>query len=171
MRITMGAVALAAVMAAVAGCGGDDPDPAPATPPSKSPSRGALSKPEYIRQADAICADADRLLGPLERSTAEKATQGDARGTAEDIRKSVRIADGQLAKLRALAPPPDDQTAVDAYFDTITEQIGLTRGLADAIEAGNGERTKSLSAELASGKQRAQGQAKEFGFQECGNAD
>jgi hypothetical protein len=171
MRSKLAATVVAAVVALIGGCGGGDDEPATERQSTGGEAqRTAPTKAEFIEQADEICAEAKRKLAPVSRAGDAKNERGDIEGAAGELRKAVRIADEQLNKLRGLTPPEADRAVLAKYFDTIAEQKGLIRRIADALEEGDEEQATALASELDEGQQRAQGLAQGYGFKECGSA-
>jgi hypothetical protein len=150
------AALLAAALAFMAGCGGDD---------------DTDSKAEFIRQADEICADADRVLEPLGERFQRADQQGNFEQAASLLGQLVDEAEVLLAKLRAIAPPEDDQRVVDRYLDSAAHGIDVLRSLVDALEDRDVPRGRALGEELRRSTERSQGLAQGYGFEECSSGD
>jgi hypothetical protein len=140
----MVAVALVAAGAG-AGCGGDDEE--------------ALSKPEYVKQGDALCKKAqaagaketDEMFGDLGPN--EEPSEEQLNTFVEEVFKPNT--QGQVDDLRDLAPPEGDEDTVNGVYD------GIEEGLAKVED----DPKVLLSADdpfEAAGKEAA-----DYGFKEC----
>ena len=116
-RITLvPALALAALVFAVAGCGGDD---------SSSTTSGAsgapLSKEDWIAQADAIC-----KAGNQKTNQAAAQQFGNSQPSESDIQQFtaqvlVPTVRDELDQIRALTPPEGDEDQVNAIIDAASQ--------------------------------------------------
>jgi hypothetical protein len=171
------AVAVVVASAVLHGCGGDDdegtspPRPARAVAPETTARSGeAPTKPAFLREADALCAEAKRRVAPISAAVWAKIANEDAAGVAAELSKAVPIADEFLAKMRALTPPKGDETIVGRYVDVVAEQKRRLRPLVEALEAEDISTIEVLAAELRQGNQRARRLADDYGFTSCGPA-
>ena len=121
---------------AVAGCGGDD----------------ALSKDEYIAQANAICED---TYTHLEAVFAESVADLPAEFTPEEfadvlvggfLDQYTAAIEDQLADLRALAAPEGDEILLASFYDEVEAVLGAIDQLADAAAAGDPTAIEQLTA-------------------------
>ena len=121
---------------AVAGCGGDD----------------ALSKDEYIAQANAICED---TYADLESIFAESAADLSADSTPEELAdvllggfldQYTAAMEEQLADLRALAAPAGDEIVLASFYDEVETVLGAMNQLADDAAAGDPSAMEQLTA-------------------------
>ncbi len=135
-----------ALLAACAGCGGDDERP--------------LSKAEYINQGDAICrkasAEFDKQLKEKFPDNVRNPSQEQVATLIDDVVKPS--IEGQLSDLRDLTPPKDDEETVNAIYEKL--ETALAKVDADP---------KLLLARddpFASANQEAQA----YGFKECGES-
>lgn len=144
-----GMVALAAVVAAAvgAGCGSSDDE--------------GLSKAEFVKQADAICAKGDKRI----EAVAEKTFAGGKQPDKAEITKF--ISDTALPETRKqiegiedLDPPKDDEDEVNAITDAANEAI-------EKIEA-NPELGAQEGADDPFAK--ATKLAREYGLKDCGSS-
>jgi hypothetical protein len=106
------AVALAAGVVA-AGCGGDDDDG----------DGEALTKVEFISQADAICAEGDREIDQAGREAF-----GDQRPSEQEIEQFATDTvapniQNQIDGIRALTPPEGDEQQVAEILDAAQNGI------------------------------------------------
>lgn len=177
--MTRTGVAVAVVVASVGlpGCREDDqvkgqPRPGGAEARRTPTQSGkAPTKPEFLRKADALCAEAKRQAGPISDAVAAKVASEDAAGVAAELRKGLPIADRLLGRMRALTPPNGDEAVVGRYLDVIARQRGRIRPLMEALEAEDISSIEALAAELGQGNERAQRLAQGYGFTKCGPVD
>lgn len=169
-------VAVAVIVASVVlpGCGGQEDEPRPSPRPSgatagKTARSGeAPAKPEFVREADALCAETKRRVAPISDAVKAKVAAEDAAGVAAELRKAVPIADAFLARMRALTPPKGDEAIVGRYLDIVAEQKARLRPLVEALEAEDISTIEVLAAELRQGNQRARRVADDYGSKRCG---
>jgi len=151
-RIFVLAVSIAGLLTACAQ--GTDEDPSP---------DGALTKPEFIAQADARCAEADAETKEL-RSPQKPAE------VEPFVDKARAITQELVDDLRELPAPEGDQQTIDAMLDTVEEALQRLPALVQA------SKDKDLAAVQAEGQklqalaQEAQQIAEEYGFEVCGRA-
>jgi hypothetical protein len=167
-------VAIAAV--ALIGCGGDDDEPATTTQSVTAPSEDdRLSKSEFIRQADAICQSYEEQGQDWEDRLTEwqmsATSDSDLDEGADLFREGADIAEDLYAEIEQLPPPPGDEEIIDRYLSLAQTTVSMLRSIADDAEAGDVEAIQTQSDELASTGSKAQGIARGYGFQECGEDD
>ena len=174
--MTRADVAVAVVVASVvlAGCGGQEDEPRPMPRPggavADKPARSgeAPTKPEFVREADALCAEVKRRVAPLSEAVAAKVADEDAAGVAAELRKALPIAGEFLDRMRALTPPRGDEAIVGEYLDIVEEQKGRIPPLVEALEAEDISTIEVLAAELRQGNQRARRLTDRYGLTKCG---
>lgn len=114
--------ACVAALAAVVGtaCGGNDDEP------------GALSKSEFAKQANALCAKAganrNAQLQPLPPNPSGAADAQKLKSSASTDRELIRRVD-------ALVPPEGEQDQVDSVLDGWRKRAGVEDQYADAVAA------------------------------------
>ena len=152
MRVGAGlfAVALVAGLAA-ASCGGD----------GGGGGGEALTKEEWIAQADAICAGANAQIDAL----GEPAGLEDV---ADFSAKAEEISRAQLEKLRALTPPEGDAAAVGEMLGLVEQVIDEAAKLGDAAKEGDVGKINEIVAAIDPINERADQLAQDYGLQECG---
>ena len=149
-------------------CGDDDDGTQPAdTSGSDAP---ALTKAEFIREADEICGATDDDLRSIQEEINALGTS-DYGAIADLIRQIVDRVEAELEDLRALTPPKEDQEEVDEVFDFVESQLPILGELADATERQDAAGIQSTSEELARGQEQTQDFAQDYGFKECGSGD
>ncbi len=135
------AVAGMLVAGAASSCGGDDEE--------------ALSKSEYIKRGDAICARGDReiekaagRLGPGQPNPKEIADFG--KNTA------IPNIESQLSKLRDLPAPEGDEDTVKRIYDAADDAVEKAKADPEVFVRGQPFR-------------EATRMAQEYGFKACGS--
>jgi hypothetical protein len=100
---------------ALAGCGGDDGD--------KKDESSALAKPEFIKQADAICKAGTEKIDEAEKVFADpdNPTEAEITKAVDDV--LVPELTTELEKLRDLEPPADDKDEIDSMLDSLEKAI------------------------------------------------
>lgn len=159
-------------------CRGEDDGGASGPRPGGAVARTAPAKPgkpptkaEFVRNADALCAETKRRLAPIYDAVGAKVANEDAAGVAAELRKGLPIADGLLARMRGLTPPRGDEAIVGKFLDTISAQKRRIRPLVEALDAEDISQIEVLAAELRQGNERAQRLAQRYGFTKCGPAE
>lgn len=109
----------------------------------------ALSKPDFVAQANAICQESNDQLDPIFEAVFADTDEIDWDDTANELLLFVRfddamqqvvpIVDQQLDDIRALAAPSGDEELIDTLLDdqeaAITEFAGLMEAAAEGDEA------------------------------------
>jgi hypothetical protein len=114
-RIGKIAVLIFALALAMAGCGGDDDQP-------------ALTKAEFIKQADKICKEADQArYKVIARVTKERVSQQNLQfdsETEEDIlTEGLEPTQKQAEEIRDLGAPEGDEQTIEAYLESLEEAV------------------------------------------------
>jgi hypothetical protein len=120
----------AAIAIAVSGCGGgSDGDEITAS---------SLSKAEFIRKADAICAkgqrQVERNFGAFAKKTKLDVKQVAKNPTKEQVNGLVNtvlipVIEEEVAKIRALGAPAGDEDKIEAMLDATEEGIPTAEDL------------------------------------------
>jgi hypothetical protein len=159
--------ALVGVVLAATACGGGGC--------SSSDGGPALSKDDFISQADAICQAhvlefqsevATRF--PQVDPTSETATEGDLRAFEEPLAATEELRARQLDELRALAPPEDFEDTWDEILGHLEDSVAALGEAAEA--AGNADRD-ALGEAFEQGEEAgdaADEAAGDYGFEVCG---
>ncbi len=139
--LAVGALVLAA---AAAGCGGDD----------------RLSRDEYIKQADAICAKYEKRLDALPEPK-----------NVEDLQRLVAeglpIAREGINELKKLKPPEDLEAKVNQWHERNEANLDKIEELVQAAEQGDEQKIQTLAAEADENEQEADRLAREIGLDDC----
>ncbi len=151
------AVLCSATLAA-AGCG-DDGD--------SSSAGKALTKAQYIAQADRICRE-------VEAATKTYADQVDALPEGSGTERIGNILDGGLAetrkgvdRLKALQAPSEDRATVKAYFSSIDKAIVVYEGLVQAVRAEDEAKAKRYARQADPLFDEQRRLARQYGFKQC----
>lgn len=141
-------IAVASLAAlAFASCGGD-----------------ALSKEEFIEQADEICEDIDSQIQEL----------GEPQNPEEFealIEEGTEITNDGLERLRDLEPPAEDRDRINRMLDKIEEAVEQLPEIREALETRDVEALQRLQTEVQAAANEAQTIADDYGFQQCARAD
>lgn len=152
MRHAVAAVALCVV---VAGCGGDD----------------GPSKQDYAKRADAICADLNRALAPLNQEAANVQRGSNEAQVFNDLarvtQRSVDVSEPFLAKLDALETPGDDRDDLKSWIADGRRQLTLLTDLSKALAARDQAKIVRVSEQVDELTTRAARFAASYGMSRC----
>jgi hypothetical protein len=144
--------------ALVLGCGGGD-DSTPKTeivsPTVQEPT--ALSKEQFIKQADGICAEVNAALGTLSNTTS----------SAIDARQRADLYQGLIEKLRGLGRPKDD-SGLDQVLSDGDDIVSAQKQAEQATRNGDDTALASAQSEASSAEAAFSSAADSYGFKECG---
>ena len=131
-----------------AGCGGGD-----------DKSSSSLSKAEFIRKGNAICAAGNKQIeakaGQL-FGTKQKPSEGELKQFASTV--LLPSVEKQVAELKKLSPPSGDEDEVKAILDAA--QDGIDKGKQDPL---------SLTQEKGGPFDKANALARKYGLTVCGS--
>lgn len=137
---------------------GEDDEGGPATP--LTPEQQA-----FVDQGDAVCKAADEIvepkLGPVFSAKLPEA----ATVLKDVILPSQR---DQVAKLRALTPPPGDEAKVKELIDSLDAVNPAIEKLLVAAEAGDKAAYDAAFKDVTKGFEATEEPFEEYGFEECG---
>src|SRR6266511_373336 len=125
-----GGVLAAAILAT--GCGGSET--APVVPvegaSGASGAQGvALSKDQFIQQADAICGEANAALGGLSSATV-------GNGAETQAAQELQIVRSELTSMQALTPPSEDRSTLDAFLSSLKDEVSALDAKKAALDQG-----------------------------------
>jgi hypothetical protein len=146
---------------AVAGCGGDDDTSSTTGTSGTSGVTGtALTQEEWAKQADAICATADKEVDAAgeEIFGGQQPSQDQIDGFVTDT--LVPSIQGQLDAIRALTPPEDIADDVTSFLDDANAALDEIRDDPSLVSA-NGDEGPFTEVNQ---------QAKDLGLAECGSS-
>ncbi len=118
------------------------------------------SKEEYIRQADAICADYDRRLDAIPEPS-PPVTEQQLQSFIDQARP---LTEEQVAKVKALKRPKGKDPKLDEVFRAIDAALANIRSL-------TGANFEERAPELDRLTDEANRVAREYGFVECSKGD
>ena len=139
-------IALAVVITGlVAGCGGGS---------------SRLSKADYAKQADAICAKYNAKIRALGRPTAVS-------GLPAYVDKALPLARKGDDELRGLKPPKDEERKAKEWLDQNDSVVGSMERLRDAAKKGDRPGIQAALTEASSANRAANGLARRLGLNVC----
>lgn len=131
----------------VVGCGGG----------ASSETAGAITKAEFISQADAICAETNQAMEDKVQATFGGGSQpGKAEQEAFVTETILPSIEGDLEKVRALPEPAGDEAAIDQFLSD------AEKGVAEAKKDPEGFPKSAPSL------QKSSGEAAAYGLKVCG---
>jgi hypothetical protein len=142
MRLLALAVLIAGLLA---GCGGGS---------------GRLSKAEYVKRADAICAKYNAKLKALARPTSIGALP-------DYVDKALPLARRGDDELRSLKPPKDEEQTAKEWLDQNDSVVGSMERLRDAAKKGDRAGIQTALNEATSANQTANRLARRLGLRVC----
>jgi hypothetical protein len=146
-RLRQGVAVATALAGLAAGCGDEGGD-------------GRLSREEFVRQADAICAEYDRRLDGLP----DPKNVDDLKALAA---QAFPIAQEGIRKLRALRPPVALARDVTRWLRLNDANARSIHRLEEAAERGATREVQQIASEAADNEERADALAEEIGLREC----
>ena len=159
-RIALIGVGAVLFAAGVAGCGGSSDDD----------SGDALSKDDYIAQANEICSSLTAELDSLESDFTTAFQSGDTEGAADVMSEGNEKVSSTLDELEALVPPEEDQATLDEYFDLQDEQRDLSDQVIDAVRDGDQQTMNDIGDQIDASQTKSDTIADDYGMTECGSA-
>jgi hypothetical protein len=141
----------------VKSCGGDEETPLTTTPAGTTgPTEAtALSRAEYIAQADSICAEANAAVGALDPN--------DAQATADEY----DITRDELAQLKQLTLAKKDATQKD-FLAALSDVVRALDDKATAENQGDDLGAGEAQVAIDEAEVEARGLGEDFGFRDCG---
>ena len=123
-----------------------------------------LSKAEYTKQADAICAKYDEQLESVERELGRADSPEDA---AQAIDRGIPIVKEGVAELRKLEPPEELEGDVDRWLELNEESTRSLEELRDAARNGDTQRVAEIATRGEDTERRSDELARQIGLEEC----
>ena len=154
-------VAVGAIL--LAGCG--DSSSAPVTGASGASGASgaggssALTKAAFIKQADAVCSEANTAIAALSGG----ATTGDE---ATQVSQELEIARSELQSIQALPAPSEDRSTLDDFISALKDEVTALNHKNSAVAASAD--TTTAEAELATARSNAEQAATLYGMKDCG---
>jgi len=168
----LSAIVIGSLVAAVIGaCGGDDggtatvTETAPARPESSSPSSGqeTISKAEYIKRGDAICAKYNQRTEDLQDQKPDTYEEA-----AELYQHAIDIFKPAVQEFEALPKPKGDEQVLEEYLDAARQQVALYERVQDAAEQKDRGKLETYAQDIRELRAKARGIGKGYGFKVCG---
>jgi hypothetical protein len=154
----------AAVTLVAAGCGDSSPAPvvsvSGASGASGAGGSSALTKAEFIKQADSICSEANSAIASL--------SGGASIDPTTQASQELEITRSELQSLQSLTPPSESASTLKDFLAAMKNEVDALTNLSSAVASGGD--TSTADAELAGAKSNAQAAATSYGFQDCANA-
>ena len=147
----------------LAGCGGSSSAPVTGASGASGASgisgSSQLSKGEFIKQADAVCAEANTAIADLSGGT----TTGDE---ATQVSQELSIVRSELQSIQALQAPSEDQSTLKDFIAGLKNEVDALNKKNAAVAAS--QDTTTADSELESARTNAQQAASDYGMQDCG---
>ena len=118
-----------------------------------------MTKAALIKQADAICAEANTAIAALGSgtTTSDRSTQ---------VSQELEIVRSELQSLQALEAPSQDRSTLNDFLTALKNEVdALTRE--NSAVAANAD-TTSAESELAGARSNAEQAATDYGMKDCG---
>lgn len=141
------AVLAASILAAAAGCGGEE----------------TLSRADYVKQADAICED----------FKGRQAKLGDPKTVADIERlgdETKPLVEEQLAALRELKAPEEIAGDANAAYDLLEQQLPKLDALVSAAKAKDVAKVQRVATEAGKLDDQADAKTEKIGLKVCGSS-
>jgi hypothetical protein len=145
-----------------AGCGGGDSAPVVpvqgASGASGAGGAAALTKSEFVDQANSICKEANSAISSLDSGVVSNSAKVQAT-------QELQITQSQLNSLESLNPPDQDRATLKSYLSALRDEVSALMSKRDAAEQGGD--TSSAEAEAANARSSAQTAAQSYGLKAC----
>jgi hypothetical protein len=150
-------VALFALVLVVSGCGGGGSESSTTTAKKKPKAPAALSKADFVRQGDAICAEVNTAIGSVEESASE---------TTNQTTQIANLYTGMVQGLQGLGQPAEK--AGYSEFMGAAEVLAMVESnLKKAADEENLVIEEEVAQEAAPAVEEFQSQAAVYGFEDC----
>lgn len=155
--IGVGAVLIAA---GFAGCGGSSDDE----------SSGALSKEDFVAQANDICSGVTEDVKGLDDKFAQEYKAGDYQAASDTLAEGNDSLNSALDELAGLEPPEADQAKIDEFLSLSQSQAEISGKLVGAAADGDSATLTSEAAKIAPLEKQSDAIADDYGMTDCGSA-
>jgi hypothetical protein len=153
--------AAAAVLLAVAGCGGSDESSVETIATTTDEQAEATpSRREFIASADARCREANVAIANLGSTAGENLVLV--------ARQEREITRGVSTDIEDMEGPESSSGSLERYLDALQDATRVLREREQAARSGETEAYEALAGELAQAKADARIAAEEYGFESCG---
>lgn len=157
-RIAAIGVGVVLITAGFAGCGGSDDD-----------SGSALTKDEFIAQADQICADSATEGREIAAAGQAAFEESDLEAAADSLVETGDLITDGINQMSELTPPEGDEATIEEYLAVSRDQADLSKELAEAVRAEDQDALESISARGDELQAQSDKIADEYGFTDCGS--
>jgi len=123
-----------------------------------------LSKAEFIRQAEALCRQANAKLAEIGNSFTSKSTITDLQKAY--VNQIVPLVNAEIDQLRALKPPKADRAKVSKMLDDFS--TGLDQASADVKAVKSKQELASIAVPPA--RRTTNSESNAYGIGRCGDA-
>lgn len=163
--VALGAIAGVFLIAVIAIAGGDDSEDAPITTvgDATDTTPATQAKSDFIKQADALCGEANAA-----RETLAAQAAGDPTAAAPE---ETQLAESEFDQLRTLPAPDSGQRPLKRFFRALRDQVRALEGRELALEREDAAALAEADAALATAEADAQAAAEAFGFKVCGDPE
>ncbi len=137
-------LSLTCALALLAGCGGGDDNG------GGGGSGDALSKDEFVAQANKICREGEQKLTAVTKDSTAKIQQAKSaeeqkKMVADVLEDTAKQYDPYLERLRDLKAPDELSDGWDKFLGGVTDAFDLIPDLADATRDGDEDKLKELT--------------------------
>ncbi len=168
----LAALAAATVsLAVLPGCGGDEPprtrDAATATAAAAAAAETTEAKAEFVREADAVCAQNDEEMAPLLIEWPDPVEADDLPRIAKASGRFLPVLERRLDALAELEPPADDDETVEAIWNRFRTVLNTFERAREAAVARDIDEYHVAQAEGLAALGLANEVARDYGFEVC----
>lgn len=154
-------IALGVIAVAMSAIGVPTPDPNQDGPTTTI--KGQLTKQEYIRQGDVICAQYRRQAEEIGERF-ESASVAEYQSVVFELISATRAFASRFKDLRA---PPEDKAVADRLAANLDQQVGKLGQIVTSALQQDIEGAKRAQRELATMAREFRELAEQYGFEEC----
>lgn len=147
-RLCKAGVAVTAAVTLLAACGGG--------------SSSRLSKPEYVRRADAICGQANKKAGAVPAPDQHEPTAQE-----KAIGEIIVIQRAAVVDLRHLAPPEADTATLGKWLGLVSQTVDQMQAVRTALKAGDSAGVTAANAKGRALNDQADEIARGYGLKQC----
>lgn len=144
---------------------------------SCSDDASAMTKPEYVEAANAICGEANAEVEPIWAAFWDSLDREPARAAGQDdlferfvvvVDETADIWDGSLEEIRALGQPAGDEERLERLFDDFEAAIGELQQRARDAADGDDQAREALDGEEQDPFTEINMRAQVYGLTVCG---
>ena len=150
LLISLLVVALASALSA---CGGSDSTTVIATPTVPT-----LSKEQFIKQADAICAEVNAAVGTVNASQTD---------TGNQVSQRALLYNGMIERIQGLGSPSND-TGLAEFFTAGNQLVNAEKDAQASAEQNDAAGLASAETDADAALSSFQSAATSYGFKDCG---